>query len=667
MPTAQGSRAATKATKITKTTTSLVGVVFFVAFVSERQPSAVSAVSDYPIAAVPAASVTLQDRFWAPKLETNRRVTIPHIMQENETTGRVDNFRKAARQMPGPYIGRRFNDTDVYKVIEAAALSLKLHPDPVLDRKVDDLIALIAAAQQPDGYLFPARTIDPANPAPGVGPARWVYENGSHELYNSGHLYEAAVAHFLSTGKRTLLDVAIRNANLVAATFGPNGRHAVPGHEVIEVGLVKLYRATGNRKYLDTAKFFIDERGKPHPDMQDYPPGPFAMYNERPYKQDQAPFIEQTRAVGHAVRAVYLYMGAADVAALTGAPGYQAALDRLWDDMTSKRMYITGGIGARGTTESFGEDYELPNRRAYTETCASVGNVLWGERMFLLHGDGKYLDVLEQILYNGFLSGVSLSGDRFFYQNPLESVGKTERSAYFDVACCPANLARMMEQVPGLFYATQGSDIYVNLYAASTAAIETPDGDVRLTQKTGYPWDGTIDLSVDVDTPRAFALRLRVPWWQDGNELPGDLYQTASVIESTLPRVAVNGQPVTPRMERRFVVLNRTWRRGDTVRLVFRMAPRALTAHDRIADDAGKVAIQRGPIVYAFEAVDNGGTVLDATIDPKALRTQFRPDLLGGVTVVTSNALTGIPYYAWANRGAGEMAVWLRTAPARQP
>ena len=388
---------------------------------------------DYPFAAVPASAVTLTDAFWAPKLETNRRVTIPHIMRENETTGRVDNFRKAAHLMAGEYSGRRFNDTDIYKVVEAASLSLKAHPDPALDRKVDDLIALIAAAQEPDGYLFPARTIDPKSPAPGVGPERWIYENGSHELYNSAIFYEAAAAHFLSTGKRiSLLDVAIKNADLVAATFGPNGRHAVPGHEVIEVGLVKLYRLTGNRHYLDTAKFFIDERGKPHPDMQDYPAGPFAMYNERAYKQDQAPFVDQTRAVGHAVRAVYLYMGAADVAALSDAPGYQAALDRLWDDMTAKRIYVTGGIGARGTTESFGEDYELPNERAYTETCAAVGNVLGIPGYPCCTATAAPRRAGASPLQRFSVWRVAL-GDRF-YQNPLESAGRTQRSEYFDVA-----------------------------------------------------------------------------------------------------------------------------------------------------------------------------------------------------------------------------------------
>ena len=651
--------AATKITKITKITKFSVVFVLFVAFVSERQPSAVSVMADYPIAAVPASAVTLTDHFWAPKLETNRRITIPHIMRENETTGRVDNFRKAAHQMPGAYSGRRFNDTDIYKVVEAASLSLKAHPDPALDRNVDELIALIAAAQEPDGYLFPARTIDPKNPAPGVGSERWIYENGSHELYNCGHLYEAAVAHFMSTGKRSLLDVAIRNADLVAATFGPNGRHAIPGHEVIEVGLVKLYRVTGTQRYLDTARFFIDQRGKPHPDMQDYPPGPFAMYNERPYKQDQAPFVEQTRAVGHAVRAVYLYMGAADVAALTAAPGYEAALDRLWDDMTAKRMYVTGGIGARGTTESFGEDYELPNQRAYTETCAAVGNVLWGHRMFLLHGDGKYLDVLEQVLYNGFLSGVSISGDRFFYQNPLESTGRTQRSEYFDVACCPANLARMMEQVPGLLYSTRGDDLFVNLYAANEAHVRTAAGEVAIREETEYPWNGRVTLTVDPATPRAFALALRVPAWAAGTELPGGLYRFVDRPTGQV-RVTVNGRATAVKVDRGFVFLARTWKPHDTVTLELPIEPRRVTSGTRVADNTGKVALQRGPILYALEGVDNGGTALDKALPAAPVTHAFRRDLLGGVEVLQAASLTFVPYYAWANRGAGEMAVWIK-------
>jgi uncharacterized protein len=633
--------------------------------------AAIAPQADYPLTAVPASQVTLTDTFWAPKLDINRRVTIPHIMRQNEETGRVDNFRKAAGRMPGAYSGRRFNDTDVYKIIEAASYSLKAKPDPALDKKVDDLVALIAASQQPDGYLFPALTIDPAHPAPGVGRERWIAENGSHELYNAGHLYEAAVAHFQSTGKRTLLDVAIKNADLVAKTFGPTGRHAVPGHEVIEVGLVKMFRATGNTAYLDTAKFFIDQRGKPHPDMQDYPAGPFAMYNDRSYKQDHAPFVEQERAVGHAVRAVYLYMGAADVAALTSDAAFSAELDRLWADVTAKRLYLTGGIGARGTTESFGEDYELPNRRAYTETCASVGNLLWGHRMFLLRGDAKYLDVLEQVLYNGYLSGVSLSGDRFFYQNPLESTGRTERSPYFDVACCPANLSRLMEQVPGLIYSTRGRDLFVNLYAASTATASTTGGSVRVTQRTEYPWSGAVALTIDAEKPHAFTVNLRVPSWSSGSGLPGHLYHFADAA-TTPARVSVNGRAVPLKVEKGFAVVTRTWKRGDLVKLDLPMPIRRVVADARIADDAGKVALQRGPIVYAFEGVDNGGKVLDVSLAAGPLTSEFKPDLLGGVTVVKGHGvnasggtrvLTAVPYYAWDNRGAGEMAVWMSAGP----
>ena len=454
-------------------------------------------------------------------------------------------------------------------------------------------------------------------------------------------------------------NVAVKNADLVAATFGSGGKHTIPGHEVIEVGLVKLFRITRNRTYLDTAKFFIDERGRPHPDMQDYPAGPFAMYNERPYKQDQEPFVDQPRAVGHAVRAVYLYMGAADVAALTAAPGYQASLDRLWADMTSKRMYVTGGIGARGTTESFGEDYELPNQRAYTETCAAVGNVLWGHRMFLLHGDAKYLDVLEQVLYNGFLSGVSISGDRFFYQNPLESTGRAQRSAYFDVACCPANLARLMEQVPGLIYSTRDADVFVNLYAASDAHVKTPAGDVTLHQKTNYPWDGRVSLTVDVARPRAFAVALRVPVWAAGSELPGGLYRFADSPSGQV-RLSVNGRAVAVTIDRGLATITRTWRAGDVVTLDLPMPVRRITSGTLVADNVGKVALQRGPLVYALEGVDNGGKALGVTLPAGAMTHEFRRDLLGGVEVVKAGGLTLVPYYAWANRGAGEMAVWIK-------
>ena len=348
---------------------------------------------DYAIEAVPLDAVQIDQGFWSKRMDVNRTVTIPHIMEENERTGRVENFARAAHEASGPYEGRRFNDSDVYKTIEAASYALAKHPDPDLHAKIDRIIKLIAAAQQPDGYLYPARTIDPAHPVAGAGPERWVNLNGSHELYNVGHLYEAAVAYYEATGKRTLLDVAIRNADLMASTFGPQGRKAVPGHEEIEIGLVKLYRVTHDERYLALAKFFLDQRGRPH-DTQPYPAdSPFAIYNGRPYMQDDVPVTEQSKAEGHAVRAMYLYSGMSDIAALDGDTAYATALDRIWNDVVSKRLYLTGGLGARDTVEAFGDDYELPNRTAYTETCASVGGVLWNQRMFLREGDAKYLDV----------------------------------------------------------------------------------------------------------------------------------------------------------------------------------------------------------------------------------------------------------------------------------
>jgi DUF1680 family protein len=641
---------------------------------------------DYAIRAVPATAVKIEDQFWAPKLETNRTVTIPHILKQNEDTGRVANFEKAAGRKPGPYEGRRFNDTDVYKIIEAASYSLALVPDPALSRKVDALIELIAASQEKDGYLMPARTIDPAHPAPGLGAERWTYENGSHELYNAGHLYEAGVAHFQATGKKTLLDVAIRNADLVAETFGPKGRQAVPGHEEIEIGLVKMFRATGKQKYLGTAEYFIAERGRPHPDMKPYTEKAFEMYNERAYKQDHLPVAEQDRAVGHAVRAMYLYAGVADVAALTDSNAYAVAADRLWRDVVSRRIYITGGLGSRGTTESFGEDYELPNRTAYTETCASVGNDLWNQRMFLLHGEGRYIDVLERALYNGVLSGVSVKGDTFFYQNPLESTGRAKRSEYFDVACCPANLARLLEQIPGLVYAQTDDTLFVNLYVTSRAKVKVGGRNVEVRQETRYPWSGEVTLRVDPDHDGIFGINVRVPGWARNEPVPGDLYRFDDDVKD-VPAVSVagdRGAPPSrqgrvlpgrssqdpeasggrPDIRNGYVRIRRAWRKGDVVTITLPMPVRRVAAHAGVKDDEGKIALQRGPLVYAFEAVDNGGKISDLTIARDAkLSSAFRADLLGGVEVIAGTAsrpVVAVPYYAWGNRDQGEMAVWVK-------
>jgi DUF1680 family protein len=621
---------------------------------------------EFPIRPVPLDQVRVTGGFWRPRLETNRTVTIPHIMRQNESTGRVDNLRKGAGRMPGAYQGRRFNDTDVYKVVEAAAYTLVSRPDPALSAQLDGLIELIAAAQQQDGYLFPARTIDPAKPAAGVGAERWMHENtGSHELYNFGHLYEAAVAHFRATGKRTLLDVATRNADLVHKTFGPSARRDAPGHEEIELALVHLFRATGDRRYFDLAKFFVDERGRPHA-SEDYPADSnFAIYNDRSYRQDHLPAVEQPRAVGHAVRATYLYAAMTDIAGMLADPAYGRAVDRLWQDVVSKRMYLSGGLGARSTIEAFGDDYELPNRTAYTETCASIGGLLWHHRMFLRSGDARYLDAFEQTLYNGYLSGVSAAGDSFFYQNPLESTGRTQRSAYFDVACCPANLARLMGQLPELVYAQRGDELFVNLYVESDATVKLDAGEVRVRQRTNYPWDGVVTITVDVPRPTAFALKLRVPGWIGSAPIASDLYRFVAPGDHQA-RYSVQGREVTAKAGGDgWHVLRQRWTSGSSVVLRLPMPVRRVASHAAVKDNAGKTAFQRGPVVYAFEGVDNDGKVLDAIIPLDApVASEFRADLLGGVTVLTTapaaRKLTAVPYFSWANRGRGEMVVWVR-------
>lgn len=621
---------------------------------------------------VPVGSVEVLDAFWKPRIETNRRVTIPHILQQNETTGRVDNFRKAAGLLEGPYLGRRFNDTDVYKVIEAASLSLVQSPDPELEARLDELIGLIAAAQEEDGYLFPARTIDPEKPAPGVGHERWIHGAvGSHELYNAGHLIEAAVAHHRATGKRTLLEVATRFADRIDRDFGPQARQDIPGHEEIELALVKLADLTGESRYLDLARFFLDQRGGDH-DGELYPEGTdFAIYNDRLYKQDHQAVADQAEGVGHAVRAAYLYAGMADVSARLDAPGYREALDRIWLDVVGTKLYLTGGIGSRDTVESFGDSFELPNRTAYTETCAAIGNGLWNHRMFLSTGDARYLDVMEKTLYNGALSGVSATGDTFFYTNPLESEGGVGRSEYFDVACCPANLARVIAQVPGLIYGIRDSEIFVNLYVASTATMELSGaGRVVLEQDTSYPWDGTVRLRLSLERPASLDIHLRIPGWARDLASPTELYRFAGTLGDE-PSIRVNGEPVSTSLDRGFVQLSRTWTSGDEIALELPMPPRRVFAHAAVAEDEGKVALQRGPIVYAVEAIDHEGGVLDLQLPPDAaLAAELEPELLGGVVVIRTEAvragqqvpLTAIPYFAWANRGDGEMVVWLREA-----
>ena len=625
--------------------------------------------TDYPVKPVPFTSVQFQDDFWLPRMETNRTVTIPYAFEQSKETGRIKNFEIAAGMEEGGFCtAYPFNDSDVYKIIEGASYSFKVHPDPELDEYLDELIAKIGAAQEEDGYIYTARSIFPEPPK-----VRWVdtEERWSnmylgHELYNAGHMYEAAVAHYQATGKRTFLDIALKNADLVDSVFGPGKKIGVPGHQEIEIGLVKLYRVTGNKKYLNLAKFFLDERGHPHERE---------LYGE--YSQDHIPVTEQTEPVGHAVRAAYMYAGMTDMAALTGDQEYQKALDTLWNNVVGKKMYITGGIGSRGGGESFGGDYELPNASAYCETCAAIANAFWNHRMFLLTGNAKYLDVLERVLYNGIISGIGLTGDLFFYPNPLTSYGQQQRSPWFTCACCPSNVTRFVPSVPGYVYATQGNDLFINLFVQNEAEVQTDNQIVHVKQETDYPWDGKIIIAIDPEKAKAFTISVRIPGWARNQPVASDLYSYLKNSDEK-PRLQINGEPLDFMVKNGFVHIGREWKKGDTIALELPMAIRRVLSHEKVEENAGRVALERGPLVYCAEWVDNNGYVSNIILDDDAtLAPQFRENLIHGVMrihgvtsalkynidgktpIKAKQGFTAIPYYAWAHRGQGEMTVWL--------
>jgi DUF1680 family protein len=625
---------------------------------------------DYPFQPVPFTDVHFTDRFWAPRMETNRSVTIPHAFRKCEENGRMDNFAVAGGLMEGEQKGiYPFDDTDVYKTLEGASYALMLQPDPHLEAYLDSVIALIAAAQEADGYLYTVRTNRAEQLKQWFGEERWERLEGSHELYNAGHLFEAAAAHYQATGKRNLLDVALKFANLIDRTFGSGKLRKPPGHQVIELGLVKLYRATGDERYLNLAKFLLDVRGKPLDGRK--------LGGE--YNQDHKPVIEQDEAVGHAVRASYMYAGMADVAALTGDQEYIRAIDRLWENVVGKKLYLTGGIGATGANEGFCKNYYLPNMSAYNETCASIGNVFWNHRQFLLHGNAKYIDVLERTLYNALLSGISLDGTHFFYPNPLESVGQHERSEWFGCACCPGNVTRFMASVPGYVYAVKTDRLYVNLYASNEGTVQMRGKAVQVVQETDYPWDGRVRIQVIPEVPgMKFTLLLRIPGWAQGKPLATDLYQYLNDAPADV-RIEVNGKVIPLDMKKGYARIQRTWRSGDVVDLNLPMIIRRVAAHDSVAADQGRVALERGPIVFCAEWPDNaGGHVRNLLLgDDAELYTEFRANLLNGIQVIRGKAVgykvgedehslekkeqdfTVIPYYAWAHREKGEMAVWL--------
>ncbi|MCE2616146.1 glycoside hydrolase family 127 protein [Bacteroidaceae bacterium 14-104] len=643
--------------------TLLTASVIFIGLQAQKaEPS-----DGYPIGQVQFTQVKVNpEGFWGQRLKASREVTIPLAFSKCEETGRYVNFERAAHPCDTFTVsGYSFDDTDVYKTIEGASYLMQTYPDKKLDNYIDSILVIVAAAQEPDGYLYTARTQNPKHPHEWAGTKRWEkVEELSHEFYNLGHLLEAAVAHYRATGKRNFLDIAIKYADCINKEIGPKGGQQikVPGHQIAEMGLAKLYLATGNKKYLDLAKFFLDYRGKT------------SMKDE--YNQTHKPVLEQDEAVGHAVRAAYMYSGMADVAALTGNQSYIQAIDRIWENIVGKKYYITGGIGATNMGEAFGQNYELPNSTAYCETCAAIGNVYMNYRLFLLHGESKYYDVLERTLYNGVLSGVSLDGGRFFYPNPLESHGQHERKAWFGCACCPSNISRFIPSVPGYVYAQKDRDIYVNLFMPNTATFQIEGKNIVLEQQTEYPWNGDIALNVKENKAGKFTLKIRIPGWVRNAPVPSDLY---SYTDGKNPHysITVNGQEIQQNTLDKGYVNIHNLKKKDIVRVHFDMEPRTVKAHEKVAADKGRIAIERGPLVYCAEWPDNNFNILGTIVNEKAdIELIQKPDLLYGIKELCTDAqilnydangkivsspvkLTLIPYYAWAHRGKGNMMVWL--------
>lgn len=642
--------------------TSLLAVIALTGFAQEKKQQA----HGYPIDPVPFTSVKVTDAFWGQRLQASREVTIPLAFSKCEETGRYENFVKAANPSEEYVVGGlAFDDTDVYKTIEGASYLLQTYPDEKLEAYIDSVLTIVAAAQEPDGYLYTSRTMNPKHPHEWAGSERWeLVEDLSHEFYNLGHMVEGAIAHYQATGKRNFLDIAIRYADCVCREIGEGEGQVVrvPGHQIAEMALAKLYLVTGEQKYLDQAKFFLDKRG----------------YTTRTdeYSQAHLPVLEQDEAVGHAVRAAYMYAGMADVAALTGDKGYIDAIDAIWDNIVTKKLYITGGIGATSNGEAFGENYELPNMSAYCETCAAIGNVYVNHRLFLLHGEGKYYDVLERTLYNGLISGVSLDGGGFFYPNPLESIGQHQRQPWFGCACCPSNICRFIPSLPGYVYAVKDSDVYVNLFMSNTSNLTVNGKKVALSQETRYPWDGDIAITVDNNKAKAWTMKVRVPGWVRNQVVPSNLYEYTDGKRLGYS-FTVNGEKVESELVNGYFCINRNWKKGDVVRVHFDMEPRTVKANYKVEADRGRISVERGPIVYCAEWPDNDFDVLSIVMNrnPKFELVE-QPDLLCGINQLKTDAqvlsyddngrlvaedvkLTLIPYYSWCHRGSGPMAVWL--------
>lgn len=654
----------------------------------------VARTNGYPITQVPFTAVKVTpNTFWGDRIHAAREVTIPLAFSKCEETHRYENFKMAAYTLQHPgheglqtpkwdvskFMGFSFDDTDVYKTIEGASYVLQTYPDQQLTQYIDSILDIVGAAQEPDGYLYTARTINPQHPHHWAGTRRWEKEEIlSHELYNLGHMVDAACAHYQATGSDKFLNIARRYADCVVKEVGAREGQAcvVPGHQIAEMALARLYVLTGEQKYLDEAKFLLDYRGKTN--------------YKNAYSQSHKPVVEQTEAWGHAVRAGYMYAGMADVAALTGDQDYLKAIDAICNNIVGRKYYITGGVGARHDGEAFGADYELPNLTSYNETCAAISMVYLFHRMFLLHGDAKYIDCMERTLYNGVISGMSVDGGRFFYPNPLASDGKyafnadntVERQPWFGCACCPSNLCRFIPSFPGYMYAVKGRDLYVNLFAGNTATIQVEGKTVVLEQQTNYPWEGDINITVKQNKAKAFNMMVRVPGWADRQPVPSDLYSFSDDVLGSYS-VKVNGQPVKAERTRGYVNINRQWKKGDVVTIHFDMPVRTVKANHHVQADRGRIAVERGPLVYCAEGADNQDFSIfnflmprqprftvadrqingsgDLTFSVKAIQVEGQSVSAdrNGEAEVRKATLTMIPYYAWNHRGPGLMEVWM--------
>jgi DUF1680 family protein len=624
---------------------------------------------DYPISMISPDKVKLTDSFWLPKIRTVQNTTIAYGFDKCQKEGRLENFLIAGGKKQGKVRGKMpFDDSDVYKIIEGASYSLMDEPNKALDAYLDSVIAIIKDGQEPDGYIMTWFTIDPNKPPASWVPVtgkRWTGESGSHELYNSGHLFEAAAAHYIATGKRNLLDIAIKNADLLVRSFGPDKLTIPPGHQIVETGLIKLYRITHNERYLELAKYFLDLRGDPKTHH---------LYGK--YSQDHIPVTQQTEIVGHAVRAVYMYAGMTDIAAIYNDSAYLKAVKTIWNNLVERKMYITGGIGAKHEQESFGGDYELPNLTAYCETCAAIGNVYWNNRLFMLTGNAKYYDIIERTLYNGLISGISIDGKSFFYVNPLEADGKFRfnqgartRQHWFDCSCCPTNLMRFIPSLPGLIYAVQKDALYVNLYMSNKATVSMNNKPITIEQQTAYPWQGDINIIINPEKAGKFTLNLRIPGWAQNRVLPSDLYSYIDALKGKVI-ITINGREIKYRTHLGYAAITRKWSAGDEVKITLPISIRHIIANEKVKDDKNLAALEYGPVVYCVEGIDNNNQLNNLTLpDNAALKIEKRNDLLNGVNIITGDVpsnngqavlkLTAVPYYAWSNRGEGTMKVWL--------